>query len=30
MRYSNGFSIGWRNPAVPASVPSKRADDTDV
>jgi cell division protein FtsQ len=30
MRYSNGFAIGWRNPAVPASVPSKRADDADV
>src|ERR1700692_4408028 len=30
MRYSNGFAIGWRNAAVPASVPSKRADDADV
>jgi cell division protein FtsQ len=30
MRYSNGFAIGWRNAAVPASVPSKHADDTDV
>jgi len=34
MRYSNGFAIGWRNSstsgAVPASVPSKRADDSDV
>jgi cell division protein FtsQ len=30
MRYANGFAIGWRNPAVPASVPSKRADDTDA
>ena len=30
MRYSNGFAIGWRNPAMPASVPSKRSDDTDV
>jgi cell division protein FtsQ len=30
MRYSNGFAIGWRNPAAPASVPSKRADDSDV
>jgi cell division protein FtsQ len=30
MRYSNGFAIGWRNPAVPASVPSKHADDTDA
>src|SRR6202021_435044 len=27
MRYSNGFAIGWRNPAAPASVPYKRADD---
>jgi cell division protein FtsQ len=30
MRYSNGFAIGWRNPAVPAAVPSKRSDDTDA
>src|ERR1700722_19922386 len=30
MRYSNGFAIGWRNAAAPASVPSKRADDADV
>jgi cell division protein FtsQ len=30
MRYSNGFAIGWRNPAVPASAPSKHADDTDA
>jgi cell division protein FtsQ len=30
MRYSNGFAIGWRNPAAPASVPSKRTDDSDV
>jgi cell division protein FtsQ len=30
MRYSNGFAIGWRNPAVPASVPSKHIDDTDA
>jgi cell division protein FtsQ len=30
MRYSNGFAIGWRNAAVPPSVPSKRADDADV
>ena len=30
MRYSNGFAIGWRNSAVPASAPSKRADDSDV
>src|ERR1700733_1037899 len=30
MRYSNGFAIGWRNAAAPASVPSKRNDDTDA
>ena len=30
MRYSNGFAIGWRNSAVPASAPSKRPDDTDA
>jgi cell division protein FtsQ len=30
MRYSNGFAIGWRNPAVPASVPYKRSEDTDA
>jgi cell division protein FtsQ len=38
MRYSNGFAIGWRNPAIPASVPApvpasvpgKHSDDTDV
>jgi cell division protein FtsQ len=30
MRYSNGFAIGWRNPAVPASVPAKHSDDTDA
>ena len=30
MRYSNGFAIGWRNPAVPASVPAKHIDDTDA
>jgi cell division protein FtsQ len=30
MRYSNGFAIGWRNAAAPATVPSKRADDADV
>jgi len=30
MRYSNGFAIGWRNPGVPAAVPSKRSDDTDA
>jgi cell division protein FtsQ len=30
MRYSNGFAIGWRNPAVAAPVPTKHSDDTDV
>jgi len=30
MRYSNGFAIGWRNPAAPTSVPSQHSDDTDV
>jgi len=34
MRYSNGFAIGWRNSngqgAPPASVPAKRADDTEA
>ena len=30
MRYSNGFAIGWRNPAAPASAPPKHADDADV
>jgi len=30
MRYSNGFAIGWRNAAVPPTVPSKRSDDTDA
>lgn len=32
MRYSNGFAIGWRNPAAPAAVPAaaKRGDDTDA
>jgi cell division protein FtsQ len=30
MRYSNGFAIGWRNPAVPPSVPAKHSDDADV
>ncbi len=30
MRYSNGFAIGWRNPAIPATVPAKHTDDTDA
>jgi len=30
MRYSNGFAIGWRNPAVPATVPNKRSEDADA
>jgi cell division protein FtsQ len=30
MRYSNGFAIGWRSQATPASVPAKHSDDTDV
>ncbi len=30
MRYSNGFAIGWRNQGTPASLPAKRADDTDA
>ena len=30
MRYSNGFAIGWRNPSIPTSVPSKRSDDGDA
>jgi len=30
MRYSNGFAIGWRNPAAPGSVTAKRTDDADV
>ena len=30
MRYSNGFAIGWRNPALPASLPAKHIDDSDV
>jgi cell division protein FtsQ len=30
MRYSNGFAIGWRTPAAPASAPAKRSDDAEV
>ena len=30
MRYSNGFAIGWRNPAIPAAAPAKHAEDTDA
>src|SRR5450755_4403300 len=30
MRYSNGFAIGWRDPSIPTSVPSKRSDDSEV
>jgi cell division protein FtsQ len=31
MRYSNGFSIGWRNQAItPALGPTKRSDDADA
>jgi cell division protein FtsQ len=32
MRYSNGFAIGWRNPAAPPAVPApgKAADDSDA
>jgi cell division protein FtsQ len=30
MRYSNGFAIGWRNPAAPAAAAPKPADDTDA
>jgi cell division protein FtsQ len=32
MRYSNGFAIGWRNPAAapPAPVPAKNPDDGDA
>jgi len=26
MRYSNGFAIGWRNPAVPPTAPAKQPD----
>jgi cell division protein FtsQ len=30
MRYSNGFAIGWRNPAAPAAMPPHRPDDSDA
>jgi cell division protein FtsQ len=30
MRYSNGFAIGWRNPAMQTPAAAKRADDTDA
>lgn len=30
MRYSNGFAIGWRDQGTPASVPTKRSDDSDA
>jgi len=30
MRYSNGFTIGWRTQALPASGPVRRAEDTDA
>ncbi|HEX3914592.1 MAG TPA: cell division protein FtsQ/DivIB [Steroidobacteraceae bacterium] len=30
MRYSNGFAIGWRNPATPASVPGKHTADAQA
>jgi cell division protein FtsQ len=30
MRYSNGFAVGWRNPAAPARVPAPRPDDADA
>ena len=30
MRYSNGFTIGWRTQATPASAPARRAEDTDA
>jgi hypothetical protein len=29
MRYSNGFSIGWRNRQAPMP-PGKRSDDSDA
>jgi cell division protein FtsQ len=30
MRYSNGFTIGWRNSGMPAVSPAKPAEDTDA
>jgi hypothetical protein len=27
MRYSNGFSIGWRTPGLPVPPPSKGAQE---
>ena len=30
MRYSNGFAIGWRNQATPASSAGKHPDDADA
>jgi len=30
MRYSNGFAIGWRNQATPASSGAKHPDDADA
>jgi cell division protein FtsQ len=30
MRYANGFAIGWRSPAAPASAPAKNPDDSDA
>jgi cell division protein FtsQ len=30
MRYSNGFAIGWRNAATPATLPAKHPDDGDA
>jgi cell division protein FtsQ len=30
MRYSNGFAIGWRNPAAPAPAAPKPAEDSDA
>jgi cell division protein FtsQ len=30
MRYSNGFSIGWRNAAAPTPAPAKPSDDAET